>query len=412
MAHDNLGVYCAPCQTKSANSGPPEVPEDFWDADLIRDALKTWHMGRVIAAYRNHPFHGQPLRQEVVAGWVLMAQPQLSRLENGPPVKDLDKLVLWARTLRIPGSLLWFKLPEDANREPVRQNVQPPRSDSGVEFQDGAALESPGLLNNAHLVFLNPDETARLVHIRNNPRQVDRVALKSLATVLHEWRRLEDKIGAAPLLPSARAQLILFEHLVVEARGPLRLRVLLLGSQYAQFTAWLHSSDQQLDKAHTYYDRATEWSLEANDPNMVASVLSMKGTMAWHLNQLGPMLGLSEAAGRHTRASPGVRTLAIQQGARADALLGNGDSCDRKLDTATVLADRAAACPEREPPWVYFFSPDFLVMQRGLAYRYLGRYQQAEELLSAGLDALPPEIRKAEWVLKYERDLEAVRERL
>lgn len=137
----------------------------------------------------------------------------------------------------------------------------------------------------------------------------------------------------------------------------------------------------------------------------------MKGYMAHRLNQLGPMLGLSEAAGRHKRASPGVRSLAAQQETRAHALLSNGDSCDRKLDTATMLAERAAARPDREPPWVYFFSPDYLVMQRGRAYHYLGRYQQAEELLSAGLGALPPEIRNAEWVLTYEQDLEAVREK-
>lgn len=145
---------------------------------------------------------------------------------------------------------------------------------------------------------------------------------------------------------------------------------------------------------------------------MVATALSMKGYMAYRLNQLGPMLGLSEAARRHKRASPGVCSLAAQQEARAHALLSNGDSCDRKLDTATVLAERAAARPDREPPWVYFFSPNYLVMQRGRAYRHLGRYQQAEKLLPAELSALPPEIRNAEWVLTYEQDLEAVREKL
>lgn len=97
---------------------------------------------------------------------------------------------------------------------------------------------------------------------------------------------------------------------------------------------------------------------------MVATVLSLKGYPAYQLNQLGPMLGLSEAAGRHKRASPGVRSLAVQQEARAHALLGDGDSCDRRLDTATGLADRAATRPDCEPPWVYFFSPDYLVMQR------------------------------------------------
>jgi tetratricopeptide (TPR) repeat protein len=107
----------------------------------------------------------------------------------------------------------------------------------------------------------------------------------------------------------------------------------------------------------------------------------------------------------------GCTFIGFQQTARAHALLGNGDACDRSLDVAAVLVDRAAARPDREPPWIYFFSPDYLVMQRGRAYRYLGRYQQAEALLSAGLAALLPNIRNAEWALTYERDLEAVRER-
>jgi hypothetical protein len=51
-------------------------------------------------------------------------------------------------------------------------------------------------------------------------------------------------------------------------------------------------------------------------------------------------------------------------------------------------------------------------MQRGRAYRYLERYQQAEEFLSAGLGALPPEIRNAEWALAYGQDLEAVQGKL
>jgi hypothetical protein len=90
----------------------------------MRDALATWHMGRVIAAYRNHPFHGRPLPQETVAGWVGITQAQLSRIESGPPVKDLERLIEWARALHIPASLLCFKLPEHwlarAPEEPAR----------------------------------------------------------------------------------------------------------------------------------------------------------------------------------------------------------------------------------------------------------------------------------------------------
>ncbi|WP_330233043.1 helix-turn-helix domain-containing protein [Nocardia sp. NBC_00508] len=87
------------------------VPPGFWDAPAIHAALASRHMGRVIAAYRNHPAHGRPLSQTEVASWVGLTQGQLSRIENGPPLADLGKLVQWAKVLTIPANLLWFQLP-------------------------------------------------------------------------------------------------------------------------------------------------------------------------------------------------------------------------------------------------------------------------------------------------------------
>lgn len=41
-------------------------------------------------------------------------QAQLSRLENGPGLRDLDRLVAWAVLLGMPTDMLWFSLPEKA----------------------------------------------------------------------------------------------------------------------------------------------------------------------------------------------------------------------------------------------------------------------------------------------------------
>nr|MDT0664255.1 hypothetical protein [Micromonospora sp. DSM 115978] len=49
--------------------------------------------------------------QELVAGWMNLTQPQLSRVETGKPITDLVKLIQYARVLRIPEELLWFRLP-------------------------------------------------------------------------------------------------------------------------------------------------------------------------------------------------------------------------------------------------------------------------------------------------------------
>lgn len=112
---DACGADCRPCRRRAAQllAGAPHVPAEFWRVDRIRDALASWHMGRVIAAYRTHPIHRRQLSQELVGSWVGRTQAQISRIENGPSIKDLDRLTLWARTLRIPAPLLWFKLPED-----------------------------------------------------------------------------------------------------------------------------------------------------------------------------------------------------------------------------------------------------------------------------------------------------------
>src|SRR5256886_11160917 len=113
LARDNTSAECASCQKKRRDLllGAPQVPDDFWTTDEMRDALASWHMGSVIAAYRTHPFHGRPLSQEIVGNWADLSQVQLSRIEHGPAIKHLDRLVAWAETLRIPEHLLWFKLP-------------------------------------------------------------------------------------------------------------------------------------------------------------------------------------------------------------------------------------------------------------------------------------------------------------
>src|SRR6266536_4217937 len=142
LARDNRDTLCAPCQRQAADAArrPPDVPPQFWDTDLIRDALAGWHIGRVIYAYRHHPFHGlRPLPQELVAGWLGITQTQLSRIESGRPVKDLDRLIQWAKIFKIPSYLLWFKLPDQ--HEGRHQLVaNPPR---GFSLRASPSMPSP-----------------------------------------------------------------------------------------------------------------------------------------------------------------------------------------------------------------------------------------------------------------------------
>lgn len=124
LASDNKAATCGPCQRAAAKTelSPPQVPPEFWDNDQLRDALvKERHIGHAVRSYRKHPHHGhREISQEVAARWLSVSQTQLSRIERGRPVYDLDRLIQWANKLQIPPELLWFSLPgegeEDVNR--------------------------------------------------------------------------------------------------------------------------------------------------------------------------------------------------------------------------------------------------------------------------------------------------------
>ncbi|MEV6982720.1 XRE family transcriptional regulator [Sphaerisporangium sp. NPDC051017] len=248
---------------------------------------------------------------------------------------------------------------------------------------------------------LTLDDEERLVRAARAPRRLDSAVIDSLAVVLAEQRRTEDRIGSVPLIAPVRAQLAVAEKLVSDARGPLRGRMLDLGGQWAQFAGWLHASAGRWAEADRHYDRALQWGSEVGNADLIATALNMKGHLAWLSRTAGPLISLSQAAQRDRAVSHGVRALAVQQEARGLALAGEADSTDRKFDEAAALTSRAAEHPEDEPPWIYFFGLGYLTLQRGLAYRYLGRYGEAIELLHRGLQALDPQARRAEWAGAY-----------
>jgi transcriptional regulator with XRE-family HTH domain len=116
LAADNRTGRCAACRKKDRDRllRPPTVPANFWDHRELRAALASRHFGRVLRAYRCHPHHGlRPLAQDVTARWFGITQPQLSRIENGPPTVHLDRLGAWAQLLGIPEHLLCVRLPAD-----------------------------------------------------------------------------------------------------------------------------------------------------------------------------------------------------------------------------------------------------------------------------------------------------------
>jgi hypothetical protein len=119
-----------------------------------------------------------------------------------------------------------------------------------------------------------------------------------------------------------------------------------VAGQWAQFAGWLHANTDAPDAARAWLDRAAEWAAEAGNPSLTANILGFKGHLAWQAREVGPLVGLSQAAQRVPGAHPGEWAFNAYQEARGHAMGGDRDAADRKLDEATDLWTRAADHPD------------------------------------------------------------------
>ncbi|RCV53451.1 helix-turn-helix transcriptional regulator [Marinitenerispora sediminis] len=231
----------------------------------------------------------------------------------------------------------------------------------------------------------------RISRATADPRRVDAHAIEWLERCLAEHRRVEDEIGSGPVIGVVRAQLDAVMSLVRDARPVVRGRLVGLAAEYGQFTAWLHNDSGDKQGAIGWYDRSHAWAVEAGDPDMAATTLSMKAHIAWSLGDGQRTVQLGDAARWYgDRVSPAVTGMAAQMAARGHALLGDADEARRQLDEAERLLRMAA----ENPDWLYFYDGVWFRAQRGMIELDLGNSERAVELLGSALDEMPAHYRR------------------
>lgn len=152
LAADNPGRQCARCQRVSRDKliAPPQVPTEFWQTKQFRDAFAAQHIGRIARAYRTHPYHHavygpDGISQTLLGQWIGLRQPQISRIETGPPIRNLDTLVYWARVLRISAELLWFRLPDEQRQRATMEPAASHLAELNNALELPAEPHSPGM---------------------------------------------------------------------------------------------------------------------------------------------------------------------------------------------------------------------------------------------------------------------------
>ena len=350
----------------------------------LREAV--WQSGMEIAEFsRKIGVHPKTAERWITRGVI----PQPFRRWKFALILGIDESELWpgaAPRQEMPASRLRL-----ANRQksaskdrPAEQNIQ------------GVIPLHPQTLN------LAPDSDLydRITRVFERTARVDSAVLAWMERCLAEHRRVEDSIGAEPLIDIVRSQLLVVAGMAREARHPLSDSLVDLAAQYAQFVAWLCNDLQDKAAALVWYDRAHDWAIEAGDANMAATTLSMKAHLAWSTGDAVRCVRLGEAARwNDNRTSLGVQGMSSQMIARGYALDADRGEAHRALDEAESLIKSASEHPEDEPEWMYFYGETWFTAQRGmieteLAERGAGNARYAVALLGKALRDLPESYRR------------------
>ena len=411
LARDNRETRCAGC-SHAARDGllkAPNVPREFWGTDQMHDALATWHMGRVFFAYRTHPWHPRPLSQESVGNWLSLTQAQLSRIENGRAPEELTKLVCWAQILGIPGELLWFKLPDEADGDvslagETPQTLMLPvllhgrsvllpidRHAARASGLDGLLDELtsdrpvvPGQVARA-LPASDPEELEHVAAALDDARRyLDGSVIGYFRNQLDRSKAEDGNLGPARALPFVLGILGAISQHVREVKPSVRCGLLSLGADGAEFAGWLYRDLQDPSSATYWYDRAMEWAQEAGDTAMQGYVLLKKSQMAYDLRDAHRVVTFAGAA----QSGPWqftckLRAEVTQQQAFGMAMTGESlAKVEQKMDEARELLTTSSADREPAGPAGAYFTSSTLLVRQATCYTEAGKPARAAALFA------------------------------
>ncbi|MEU7618964.1 helix-turn-helix transcriptional regulator [Micromonospora rifamycinica] len=374
----------------------------FWEHEPVRQALSSRHLGRVIRAYRFHPYHGRAaLPQTVVAGWLGVTQAQLSRIENGSPVVHLDRLAHWAKTLGIPGALLWFSLPDawlSTSQETARRMgvPEPDSYDHGNlvgssatpvsfealtkevvttdrrQFHTLAALAGVGSMGEPGFLAAMADESPSI--------GLEHVRLAS--SLVKEFRQADAAAGANQLCDIAVHVHSRLSAWAAKARygrdvgGVLQASLADLAAQ----TAWLAIDAGRRAVARPYLNDAISRARLADDPQVEVRALAQLALLTRD-SQPTESLHCADAAFRISAgwATPRLRTLLHLRRACALAALQDRSAFEREMRKARQELERGPH--ESDPEFIHFVNFQEVQGLEALSFLSLDQPRRAAEAL-------------------------------
>jgi tetratricopeptide (TPR) repeat protein len=365
LTRDSRASMCAPCRQLSGigSDHAPDLGAGFWYTDQMRDAFASRDMGTVVRAYRYHPAHGhKALPQETVSRWLgTVTQSQLSRIESGRNrVDTLDKLIHYARSLKMPADLLWFELPEEEEKTPKR-------SADVFALPDGPLVAATSLRTESALA-------------------------DSLLGTLDLYSNMDNLAGPQSVVHVVPQQLRFVEDLLSKARDKDRKQLLYVGARYAEFAGWIYQDTGALNSAMQMSSSALDFAQELGDETLISYILMRRSNIATDAKRPELALKLADAAlDKATRLPSRYCAVALRQRAHSFAQLDQSDECASTLELALTFAERSV---DSEKDLAQYCTPEYVEMEAAHCWIELGQADKAISTLQHSLAAWKPEFRR------------------
>ncbi|MGX7761265.1 helix-turn-helix domain-containing protein [Streptomyces angustmyceticus] len=219
-------------------------------------------------------------------------------------------------------------------------------------------------------------------------------ALPYFRNVFDEFRRMGQLFGPAVVAQLCIAATSALRGMAHQTRPADRDAVLRLASRFAEYTGWM-AQEAGSDAASLWWtEQAVQLAADSGDDELAAYALVRRAELALYTGDSVATVQLARRAAQQARSAR-IRGLAAQREAQGHALVGDRDACRRALDRGAELTAGAAPPGGEEPVLGSIHLPDLTAFVAGWCMHDLGSPAEAVTLLGDGLDAIPPESRRA-----------------
>ncbi|MEV0392912.1 helix-turn-helix domain-containing protein [Polymorphospora rubra] len=364
---------------------------EFWDEPAMRDALRNRHLGQIIRAWRTHPQHGrQAVSQNLVAAWMGITQAQLSRIETGGPVVHLDRLIEWAKALRIPPHLLWFTLPtygDSDSQETLGQSpIGPPPLRSAAE---GAAAAE----NNTDVPLSVDRESDEedLVDVAGRIQRLRRTVAPEVIDHLRDSLRgaIEgyERSAASTQIHRLIRQRRWIDELVGECGDQAQQRQLFaVAAGISGLLGYITAGRSRFVLARAYCEEAFQLGRAANDANLQAWARGLQSFCEYYARRYNDAFDFAVDGLAIAGSGPQSVRLAVNGVARSLGKLGDAEGVHRIIGDAYGLLARNEP-PSGIPSSISFdcYSETQVASNAATAYVSLGMPEKVDEYISLAL---------------------------